>query len=91
MDFIFIRIILAIHSVLLLSSVLFWRCSTICLCTIYLFIFRATPAAYGDSQARGPIGATAATLRHIHNKAGSKLSLLSTPQLKATPNPQPTE
>jgi len=29
-------------------------------------IFRAAPAAYGGSQARGPIGAVAGSLRHSH-------------------------
>ena len=36
--------------------------------------FRAVPAAYG-SQARGPIGAVAASLRHSHSSARSKLHL----------------
>ena len=34
-------------------------------------LFRAVPAAYGDSQARGGIGATAAGLRHSHSNAKS--------------------
>ena len=34
--------------------------------------FRATPTAYGGSQARGPVGAVAASLRHSHSNAGSK-------------------
>ena len=37
--------------------------------------FRAMPAAYGSSQARGQIGATAAGLRHSHKNTGSKLHL----------------
>ena len=46
----------------------------------YLFILsfcllRATPAAYGDSQARGPIAVTAASLYHCHSNAGSKQPL----------------
>ena len=32
--------------------------------SFFLFLFRAAPLAYGDSQARGPIGATAANLHH---------------------------
>ena len=48
------------------------------------FLFRASPAAYGSSQARGQIGATAASLHHSH-------ILQTTPQLTATPDPQPTE
>jgi len=42
---------------------------------IYLFIyclFRATPVAYGGSQARGLIGAVAAGLCHSHSNAGSE-------------------
>ena len=33
---------------------------------------RAAPTAYGGSQARSPIGAVAAGLRHGHNNVGSK-------------------
>ena len=42
---------------------------------------------YGDSQARGPIGATAAGLHHSHSNAGSELCLRPIPQLMATPDP----
>ena len=35
-------------------------------------IFRAVPIAYGSSQARGQIGATAAGLHHSHSNAGSE-------------------
>ena len=48
---------------------------------IYLFIFRATPTAYGSSQTKGLIGATAAGPRHSHSNEGSKLCLQPTPQL----------
>ena len=63
---------------------------------VFLFVclfvfFRAAHAAYGGSQARGPIGATAAGLYHSHSNAGSKPHLQPTPQLMATPDPQPTE
>ena len=58
----------------------------------YLFIYfclfafsRAAPAAYGDSQARGPIGAVATGLRH--SNAGSEPHLQPTPQLTAMPDP----
>ena len=54
-------------------------------------LFRATPVAYGGSQARGPIGAAAAGLHHSRSNAGSELGLRPTPQLMATPDPQPTE
>ena len=36
-------------------------------------LFRAQPTAYGGSQTRGQIGATAASLRHSH--VGSELCL----------------
>ena len=54
-------------------------------------LFRAPPAAYGGSQARGPIGATAASLCQSHSNARSKPRLRPTPQLTATPDPSPTE
>ena len=55
---------------------------------IYLFIFvRATPTAHGGSQARGQIGATAASLYHSHINAGSEPLLGPTPQLMATLDP----
>ena len=39
---------------------------------IYLFLlFRAKLTAYGSSQARGQIGAAAASLHHSHNNTGS--------------------
>ena len=43
---------------------------------IYLFIFfRATPVAYGASQARGRIRAAASGLHHSYSNTGSKLRL----------------
>ena len=55
---------------------------------VFLFVFlRAAPAAYGSSQARGKIGAAAASLYHSHSNAGSKPSLQITPQLTAKPDP----
>ena len=53
---------------------------------IYFCLFRATPMAYGDSQARGQIRAVAAGL-HSHGNAGSEPCLQPTPQLTATPDP----
>ena len=45
-----------------------------------LFAFsRAAPAAYGASQARGPIGAVATGLCQSHSNAGSKPHLQPTP------------
>ena len=59
----------------------------ICLFFLVFCLFRATPAAYGGSQARGPIGATAASLHHSHSHAGSEPHLPPTPQLMAMPVP----
>jgi len=50
-------------------------------------ISRATPTAYGSSQARGLIGAVAAGLRQSHSNVGSKPRLQPTPQLMATLDP----
>ena len=50
-------------------------------------LFRAAPAAYGGSQARNQIGATAAGLHHSHSNVGSEPRLQPTPQLPATPDP----
>ena len=54
-------------------------------------ISRAAPTAYGGSQARGPIGAAATGLHQSHSNAGSEPHLQPTPQLTATPSPQPAE
>ena len=43
--------------------------------------------AYGGSQARGPIGAVAASLRQSHSNVGSEPSLQPTPQLLAMTDP----
>ena len=53
----------------------------------HFFFFRATPMAYGGSQARGLIGATAPSLPHSHSNARSELRLRPTPQLTAMPDP----
>ena len=50
-------------------------------------LFRATPMAHGDSQARGRIGATAADLSHSHSNLGSEPPLRPTSQPTATPDP----
>jgi len=47
----------------------------------------AAPVAYGGSQARGLIRATAAGLRQSHSNVGSEPCLQPTPQLMATPDP----
>ena len=50
---------------------------------IYFRLLRATPGAYGGSQARGPIGAVAAGLRQSHSNEESEPRLRPTPQLMA--------
>ena len=60
---------------------------------LFFCLFRATPAAYGSSQARGQIKAAAAGLaglaglHHSYSNARSQLSLRPTQQLRATPDP----
>ena len=53
----------------------------------FMFFFRATPAAYGSSQTRGPIGAAAAALRQSHSNTRSKPRLRPMPQLTAMLDP----
>ena len=57
----------------------------------FFCLFMADPVAYGGSQARGPIRAIVAGLRHSHSHTASELHLRPTPQLTATPDPYPTE
>ena len=60
---------------------------------LFYFIFclsafsRATPTAYGGSQAGGLIGAVAAILGQSHSNTGSKPHLQPTLQLTATLDP----
>ena len=66
----------------------FWFCFIL----FYLFggervLFRTAPMAFGISQARGQIGATAASLNHSHSNMGSEPHLQPTPQLMARPGP----
>ena len=82
----FRRVMPAPHTLLLLPNLLFffpffWREG----------LFRAAPTAYGDSQARSRIGATAAILRHSYSNEGFQPCLWPAPQLMATPDPQLTE
>ena len=56
-----------------------------------LLLFRAALTAYGSSQARGWIGATAAVLCYRHSNVGSEPHLWPAPQLTATLDPWPTE
>ena len=48
----------------------------------YFLLFTAIPRAYGDSQARGPIRATAARRRHSHSSTRSEPRLQPTPQAR---------
>ena len=50
-------------------------------------LFRATPTAYGSSQAMGQIRAVAAGLHHSHSNARSEPRLWSRPQLHQILNP----
>ena len=54
---------------------------------LFFCLSRAAPAAYGRSQARGPIGAVAAGLHHSHSNSRSEPCLQPTPQLTATAYP----
>ena len=61
-------------------------------CFFFFFcLFRAAPAAYGSTQARGQIGVVAAGLPHSHSNLGSELRLRPTPQLTATLDSRPIE
>ena len=54
----------------------------------FLFVcFRATTAKCGRSQARGQVGATAASQHHSHCNVGPKPHLQPMPQLMAIPHP----
>ena len=57
------------------------------LCVCVCGLFRAPAVAYGGSQARGLIRATATGLHHSHSNTRSKPSLRLTPQLRAMPEP----
>ena len=53
---------------------------------IYVLLFRATLTAYGNSEARGLIRATATGPLYSHSNARSELYLQPTAQLRATPD-----
>ena len=53
----------------------------------FFCLFRAAPTAYGGSQAKGPIGATAISLCQSHSNARSEPCLQPIPQLTATSDP----
>ena len=68
-----------------MSSVRLWdwlvpsACPSLGCFSLFVFcfvsLFRATPAAYGSSQARGQIGAAADGLHHSHSNVGSQQHL----------------
>ena len=65
-------------------------CNNIIVLSLFFFFlpfFRAAPAAYAGSQARGQIGAAAAARCHSHSNTGSKPHLRPTPQLTSMPDP----
>ena len=51
----------------------------------FVLLLRDTPMAYRGSQARGGIGATAASLCHSLSNTGSELGMHPTPQLTTLP------
>ena len=55
--------------------------------SFFFFFFLAAPGAYGGSQARSWIGATAAGLHHSHSNIRSEPPLQPTPQLMAMLDP----
>ena len=57
----------------------------------FLLLLRAACMAYGSSQARSQIRATAVGLCHSHSNTGSETCLQPTPQLMVTPDCWPTE
>ena len=75
----------AIHCVLVKASI-----NIIYVFSFFFFFFwhfRAEPAAYGGSQARGGIRTTATRLHQSHSNSGSQPRLQPTPQFLATPDP----
>ena len=78
-------------SLYILQKVLHFSHRESLLLFFFLVFSRAAPVVYGGSQARGPIRAAAASLRHSHSHARSKPCLRPTPQLTATSDPSPAE
>ena len=54
-------------------------CFLFLLLLFFSFLFRAAPAAYGSSQARGQVRAAAASLYYSHSNVRSKLHLQPMP------------
>ena len=72
------------------NSVVHWTKKVHFSFAFFFLIFRSlrfTLTAYGDSQARGLIGAVATGLCQSHRNARSEPRLQPTPQLTATPDP----
>ena len=69
-----------------LQSFVLSVCLFVCLFCLFAISW-AAPMAYGGSQARGRIGAIAASLRQSHSNVGSEPCLRPTPQLTATLDP----
>ena len=67
-----------LYSLLSSAYTLFFFCPH--LAPFSVFLFRATPAAYGTYQGRGRMGTAAAGLCHSHSNTRSKLHLGLTPQ-----------
>ena len=61
-------------------------CDLIVFVVFFLF-FRAALMAYGHSQARGRIGAAAASLYHSHSNTGLEPRLQPTPQFMVKLDP----
>ena len=62
--------------------ILIFYCWVVFVLFCFVFcLFRAVPVTYGGSQARGQIGATAASPPHSHSNVGSESCLWPTPQL----------
>ena len=67
------NIFLVLVSLLILAS--FISCLFFLKSYLFIYLFRATPEAFGCSQAKGQIGAVAAGLHHSHSNVGTKLRL----------------
>ena len=64
-------------------------CTPMFIVALFFFfvISWAAPAAYGGSQARGPMGAIAADPCHSHSHVGSQPHLRPAPQVTGTLDP----
>ena len=72
------NLLLSCYRFVVVIIITFLCCYYLCFLVVFLFfffLFSATPMAYGGSQARCGIRATAAGVHHSHNNAGSGLHL----------------